>query len=158
MVAPRECTWIGCFGAGFFESYQGDRCVHASRDNETPICQYGGRHVSLAASLLIVTAWLGVIAAQMIAAGKILSVLWPESFDLLTVYTAGVVVPVIFGFYSRRSALHADGATAAIAGGGLVGGGKVSGRDDFLLASFFLSGSSFWCQLRRRYLSFRKEK
>lgn len=126
MVAPRECTWIGCFGAGFFESYQGDRCVHASRDNETPICQYGGRHVSLAASLLIVTAWLGVIAAQMIAAGKILSVLWPESFDLLTVYTAGVVVPVIFGFYSRRSALHADGATAAIVGGGLVGGGGQS--------------------------------
>lgn len=97
----------------------------------------------MAASLLIVTAWLGVIAAQMIAAGKILSVLWPESFDLLTVYTAGVVVPVIFGFYSRRSALHADGATAAIVGGGLVGGAKCRGETISSLPRFFSAALLF---------------
>lgn len=121
--------------------------------------QYGGRHVSLAASLLIVTAWLGVIAAQMIAAGKILSVLWPESFDLLTVYTAGVVVPVIFGFYSRRLALHADGATAAIVGGGLVGGcAKCRGETISSLPRFFSAALLFGVSYGRRYLSFRKEK
>jgi solute:Na+ symporter, SSS family len=51
-----------------------------------------GRHVSLAASILIVLAWTGVTAAQIIAAGKILSVLgigsseiWIITFTLIFV-------------------------------------------------------------------------
>jgi len=49
--------------------------------------QYG-REAGLVASILIVVSWIGVIAAQMAAAGKILGVLVSDSSTLVTVIPA----------------------------------------------------------------------
>lgn len=64
--------------------------------------QYGGTSLKIVASVLIATAWLGIIAAQFIAAGKILSALWPGHFDMLMIIAAGVCITytVLGGQYS----------------------------------------------------------
>ncbi len=64
--------------------------------------QYGGSSTKIVASLVIATAWLGIIAGQIIAAGKILSVLWPGQLDALMVLAASVFVlyTVLGGQYS----------------------------------------------------------
>jgi len=64
--------------------------------------QYGGNAVKIIASLVIATAWLGIIAGQIIAAGKILSVLWPGQLDLLMVMATSVFIlyTVLGGQYS----------------------------------------------------------
>ena len=64
--------------------------------------QYGGSSTKIVASLVIATAWLGIIAGQIIAAGKILSVLWPGQLELLMVLAASVFVvyTVLGGQYS----------------------------------------------------------
>ena len=64
--------------------------------------QYGGNSTKIVASLVIATAWLGIIAGQIIAAGKILSVLWPGHLELLMVLAASVFIlyTVLGGQYS----------------------------------------------------------
>jgi SSS family solute:Na+ symporter len=64
--------------------------------------QYGGNTVKIIASLVIATAWLGIIAGQIIAAGKILSVLWPGQLDFLMVMATSVFIlyTVLGGQYS----------------------------------------------------------
>ena len=54
--------------------------------------QYGGNTVRIIASVLIAAAWLGIIAAQVIAAGKILSVLWPGQSVLLMIIAGAVFI------------------------------------------------------------------
>lgn len=64
--------------------------------------QYGGNTTKIIASLVIATAWLGIIAGQIIAAGKILSVLWPGQLDLLMITATSVFIlyTVLGGQYS----------------------------------------------------------
>jgi len=54
--------------------------------------QYGSETVKIVASLLISIAWLGVIAAQVVAAGKIMTSLWPVPLWLSVVVMGGVFV------------------------------------------------------------------
>ncbi|MCK7510026.1 MAG: hypothetical protein MZV70_42310 [Desulfobacterales bacterium] len=54
--------------------------------------QYGSETVKIVASLLISLAWLGVIAAQVVAAGKIMASLWPVPPWLSVVVMGGVFV------------------------------------------------------------------
>jgi solute:Na+ symporter, SSS family len=59
--------------------------------------QYG-RRMSLAASILIVIAWVGVVAGQIVAAGKVLSILGMGSAPFwMTIFTAAVLVYCISG-------------------------------------------------------------
>ena len=64
--------------------------------------QYGGNTTKIIASLVIAMAWLGIIAGQIIAAGKILSVLWPGQLDLLMITATSVFIlyTVLGGQYS----------------------------------------------------------
>lgn len=58
-----------------------------------------------------------------------------------TVYTSGLVFPVLLGFYRDRLGLRREGAILAmLAGGGLALIGKLMGLKDFGLYGFFLSG------------------
>lgn len=58
-----------------------------------------------------------------------------------TVYTSGLVLPVLLGFYKGRLRLTKEGAILAMAvGGGLALFGKTMGFNDFGLYGFFLSG------------------
>lgn len=81
--------------------------------------QYGGKSARLAASLLIVIAWLGIIAAQMIAAGKILSVLWPGQFEILTIGSALVFI-IYTALGGQYSILRTDSVQAIIIAAGLA--------------------------------------
>ena len=54
--------------------------------------QYGGDAIRIIASVLIAAAWLGIIAAQIIAAGKILSVLWPGQSAWLMIIAGSVFI------------------------------------------------------------------
>lgn len=54
--------------------------------------QYGSESLKIIASLLISLAWLGVIAAQVVAAGKIMTSLWPVPLWLSVVVMGGVFV------------------------------------------------------------------
>lgn len=58
-----------------------------------------------------------------------------------TVYTSGLVFPILLGFYRHRLKLNRGGAISAmVAGGGLALIGKLLGLSDFGLYGFFLSG------------------
>ncbi len=58
-----------------------------------------------------------------------------------TVYTSGLVLPVLLGFHVHRFKLNKTGAISAmVAGGGLALGGKLMGLSDFGLYGFFVSG------------------
>jgi SSS family solute:Na+ symporter len=55
----------------------------------------------------------------------------------LTVYTSGIIIPVVFGFYREKLSLNAAGAVSAcIAGGGSALIMKISGMDQFLVYIF----------------------
>ncbi|OPZ25436.1 MAG: Sodium/glucose cotransporter [Deltaproteobacteria bacterium ADurb.BinA179] len=59
-----------------------------------------------------------------------------------TVYSGGLVVPVLFGFYSDRLRLHPLGAVTAIAfGGGMSAWLTLAGHDNLLLLSFPVSAA-----------------
>jgi len=64
--------------------------------------QYGGKSTRVVASLVIATAWFGIIAGQIIAAGKILAVLWPGHLETYMVLAAAVFIlyTVLGGQYS----------------------------------------------------------
>jgi SSS family solute:Na+ symporter len=69
--------------------------------------QYGGTSIKIVASLLIATAWLGIIAAQIIAAGKILSVIWPGHMD--TLITIAGIITILYTFLGgQHSILKTD--------------------------------------------------
>lgn len=81
--------------------------------------QYGGEAVKIVASLLIVTAWLGIIAAQILAAGKLLSVLIPGHFSALAGTAAAVfILYTILG--GQYSILRTDGIQSVIILCGIV--------------------------------------
>ena len=58
-----------------------------------------------------------------------------------TVYTSGLVFPILLGFFRNKLKLNKGGAISAmVAGGGLALTGKIIGLNDFGLYGFFLSG------------------
>jgi SSS family solute:Na+ symporter len=59
--------------------------------------QYNSKTAGLVASILIVVAWLAVIAAQIIAAGKILSILLPN-VDLSLIMIISALVLILYTF------------------------------------------------------------
>jgi len=106
--------------------------------------QYGGNAVRIIASLLIAAAWLGIIAAQIIAAGKILSVLWPgQSMWLMIIAGSVFIIYTLLG--GQYSILRTDLIQAiliimgvvicAVAGIGAAGG--FSGMAAHLPSSYF---------------------
>ena len=61
--------------------------------------------------------------------------------DVPTVYTSGLVFPILLGFCRHRLNLNKGGAISAmVVGGGLALTGKLMGLSDFGLYGFFLSG------------------
>ena len=64
--------------------------------------QYSSNAVRIAASLIICTAWIGIVAGQTSAAGHLLSALWPGRLDLM-IMLSGIVFTcytVLGGQYS----------------------------------------------------------
>ena len=58
-----------------------------------------------------------------------------------TVYTSGLVLPILLGFYRHRLKLNREGTIVAmVTGGGMALAGKCMGLPDFGLYGFFLSG------------------
>ncbi len=58
-----------------------------------------------------------------------------------TVYTSGLVFPILLGFYRHRLKLNREGTIVAmVTGGGMALAGKCMGLPDFGLYGFFLSG------------------
>lgn len=119
--------------------------------------QYGGKAARTAASVLIVIAWLGIIAAQMIAAGKIMSVLWPGQTQTLTILAALVFI-IYTTLGGQYSILRTDSVQAVIITVGLVlclwlGISAAGGRMSFVEAlpggflSFPLSDDFGWKDL-----------
>jgi len=82
--------------------------------------QYDSR-VALAASILIVVAWLGIVAGQIVAAGKIMSVLGIGSPILwMVVFTVVFVVYTVLG--GQYSVIRTDSLQAVIIFAGIFGG------------------------------------
>lgn len=69
--------------------------------------QYGGNTIKIAASLMISIAWLGIISAQITAAGKILSVIWPGQLSVLMIISATVFI-VYTALGGQYSVLRTD--------------------------------------------------
>jgi len=77
------------------------------------------RRVGLAASVLIVVAWVGVVAGQIVAAGSFLSVLGIGSAtSWMIVFTSVVVIYTVLG--GQLSVLRTDVFQAAIVFGGIL--------------------------------------
>ncbi|MCK9230874.1 MAG: sodium:solute symporter family protein [Syntrophales bacterium] len=119
--------------------------------------QYGGKAARTAASLLIVIAWLGIIAAQIIAAGKIMSVLWPGQVQALTILAALVFI-LYTALGGQYSILLTDSVQAVIIAVGLalclwLGISSVGGWTSFVTSlpreflSFPLSAEFGWKDL-----------
>ena len=106
--------------------------------------QYGGNTIRIIASVLIAAAWLGIIAAQIIAAGKILSVLWPGQSSLLMIIAGAVFITYTFlgGQYSIlrtdliQAALIITG-VAVCAAVGISAAGGLAGMAAQLPPSYF---------------------
>ncbi|MFC2011205.1 sodium:solute symporter [Chloroflexota bacterium] len=82
--------------------------------------QYDGR-VALAASILIIIAWVGIVAAQIIAAGKIMSVLGiGNPFWWMVLFTVVFVVYTILG--GQHAIIRTDTVQTIIIFAGLFGG------------------------------------
>ena len=82
--------------------------------------QYDGR-VALASSILIVVAWLGIIAGQIIAAGKIMSVLGiGDPLLWMVIFAAVFVVYTILG--GQHAIIRTDTLQTVIIFGGIFGG------------------------------------
>jgi SSS family solute:Na+ symporter len=106
--------------------------------------QYGGNAIRITASVLIASAWLGIIAAQIIAAGKILSVLWPGQSILLMIIAGSVFIiyTLLGGQYSilrtdliQSAFIIAGVIVSAIAGVSAAGG--LAGMAEKLSPSYF---------------------
>jgi SSS family solute:Na+ symporter len=69
--------------------------------------QYGSQTLRVAASLLIAVAWIGIVAGQMIAAGKILAVLWPDQTETLIV-SSGLAFTAYIALAGQHSVLKTD--------------------------------------------------
>ncbi len=54
--------------------------------------QYGNSSVKIISSLVIVSAWTGVIAAQIIAAGKIMNIIWPGHYHFYIIFCAVIFI------------------------------------------------------------------
>jgi len=79
------------------------------------------RRVALAASLLIVVAWVGVVAGQIVAAGQIMSVLGIGNLTLwMLVFTLVFVVYTVLG--GQHAILRTDALQAVIIFAGIFGG------------------------------------
>ncbi len=79
------------------------------------------RRMALASSVLIVIAWIGVIAAQIIAAGRILSVLEIGNATLwMVIFTIIFIAYTILG--GQHAIIRTDAVQAAIIFGGLFAG------------------------------------
>ncbi len=82
--------------------------------------QYG-RRMALAASVLIVVAWVGVVAAQIIAAGQILSILGMGSPTLwMAIFTVIFVTYTVLG--GQHAIIRTDALQAVIIFVGISGG------------------------------------
>ena len=82
--------------------------------------QYDGR-VALAASVLIVVSWIGIIAGQIIAAGRIMSVLGlGNPFGWMLLFTAVFVVYTVLG--GQHAIIRTDALQAIIIFIGMFGG------------------------------------
>ena len=118
--------------------------------------QYDGR-VGLAASILIVVAWVGVVAGQIVAAGKVLAILGVGSVTLwMIVFTVIFMVYAVLG--GQLSVIRTDVFQATILFAGIfialalsfsrIGG--LEGLKDSLLPSYFsfpLSSEFDWKML-----------
>lgn len=115
------------------------------------------RRVGLAASVLIVIAWVGVVAGQIVAAGKVLSILGTGSITFwMVIFTAVFVTYAILG--GQFSVIHTDVFQAAMVFAGIfvalalvfpsvggLDGLKVSLPADYF--SFPMSSGSDWKML-----------
>ncbi|MCL1833763.1 MAG: sodium:solute symporter family protein, partial [Leptospirales bacterium] len=54
--------------------------------------EYDSSSIKIASSFIIVIAWLGIIAAQMIAAGKILYIVWPGYYEISIILCAAIIL------------------------------------------------------------------
>lgn len=54
--------------------------------------QYSSSALKLVSSIVIIAAWIGIISAQMIAAGKILDVLWPGYYRFFVILCGAVFI------------------------------------------------------------------
>lgn len=88
-------------------------------------------------------------------------------FLAYTIYSGGLVVPVLFGFYSERFRLRPTGAVLAIVfGGGTSAWLKLAGHEDLLLLSFPVSAAFLFAgsmvarrlALKGRNVSFEQEE
>jgi SSS family solute:Na+ symporter len=70
--------------------------------------QYDSRTAGLAASVLVVVAWLAVIAAQIIAAGKILSILLPTADPSLVMAVSAFVLILYTFLGGQYSVIRTD--------------------------------------------------
>jgi SSS family solute:Na+ symporter len=112
------------------------------------------RRVGLAASILIVVAWVGVVAGQIVAAGKVMSILGLGSTDLwMVIFTAVFVTYTVIG--GQLSVVRTDLFQAVIVYTGVflalalflpqvggIGGLRLSLPQDFL--SFPVSSQFDW--------------
>jgi SSS family solute:Na+ symporter len=112
------------------------------------------RRVGLAASILIVVAWVGVVAGQIVAAGKVISILGMGSVDLwMVIFTAVFVAYTVIG--GQLSVVRTDLFQAVIVYTGVflalalflpqvggIGGLRLSLPQDFL--SFPVSSQFDW--------------
>jgi SSS family solute:Na+ symporter len=107
--------------------------------------QYDGR-VAMAASILIVIAWTGVIAAQIIAAGKIMAILGLGSPALwMVVFTAVFIVYTVLG--GQHAIIRTDSLQTVIIFAGIFGVLA-------LLLSRFGGLGGLWNSLPSKQLSF----
>jgi SSS family solute:Na+ symporter len=94
------------------------------------------RRTLLLTRLNVIVLGLLALGLAMVLKGVISSLLLAY-----TIFTCGLVVPVIAGFYKEKLKVTAPGALAALIGGGLIGLlGKIPGLDIPLKADFGLIG------------------
>lgn len=81
--------------------------------------QYGSTAVKVISSMVIVIAWTGVISAQMIAAGKIMNIIWPGHYQFFIIFCA-----LIFIIYTvaggQNSVINTDLFQAFLIFGGII--------------------------------------
>lgn len=81
--------------------------------------QYGSSLIKIVSSIVIVIAWTGIIAAQMIAAGKIMNTLWPGHYQLMIV-TCGAIFIVYTILGGQNSVMSTDLFQAFLIFGGII--------------------------------------
>ncbi|HQP49389.1 MAG TPA: sodium:solute symporter family protein [Spirochaetota bacterium] len=81
--------------------------------------QYGSRAVKITASLLISVSWLGIIAGQIIAAGKVLSAVWPGS-TMQIIVAVGTVITLYTALGGQYSILRTDAVQMLIITVGII--------------------------------------